>query len=246
MFIWLLNSSFIPKMDLSLSWQSDDSDVVSPGSSLIKGPLKTRHFTSFFSSSSSSRLFRSGSPRCVTSRKQQPSSGPVRMSPSTAPFLTSTWCTTSKSDAVPSRPFKFTTNGTKWWWNQVFINDKKPFFWCAGASHLRPECQSCLNGSVYLREKGITWPSLSLQKITLRSKTPDITISCCFRGFRPDFYTLYLDEPDSAGHRYGPASSQVSRSLMSEAGWWLCERRSESEPEKKFILDKICHWNPLK
>ncbi|KAL7388221.1 hypothetical protein ABVT39_009383 [Epinephelus coioides] len=26
---------------------------------------------------------------------------------------------------------------------------------------------------------------------------------------RPDFYTLYLDEPDSSGHRYGPTSSQV-------------------------------------
>ncbi|XP_061842662.2 ectonucleotide pyrophosphatase/phosphodiesterase family member 1 [Nerophis lumbriciformis] len=30
---------------------------------------------------------------------------------------------------------------------------------------------------------------------------------------RPDFYTLYLEEPDSAGHRYGPASSQVVDAL---------------------------------
>ncbi|KAM8832977.1 ectonucleotide pyrophosphatase/phosphodiesterase family member 1 [Spinachia spinachia] len=33
------------------------------------------------------------------------------------------------------------------------------------------------------------------------------------QGERPDFYTLYLDEPDSSGHRYGPASSQVLRAL---------------------------------
>uniref|UniRef100_A0A8C5NA63 Ectonucleotide pyrophosphatase/phosphodiesterase family member 1-like n=1 Tax=Gouania willdenowi TaxID=441366 RepID=A0A8C5NA63_GOUWI len=30
---------------------------------------------------------------------------------------------------------------------------------------------------------------------------------------RPDFYTLYLDEPDSSGHRYGPGSSQVIQAL---------------------------------
>ncbi|XP_070704848.1 ectonucleotide pyrophosphatase/phosphodiesterase family member 1 [Pempheris klunzingeri] len=30
---------------------------------------------------------------------------------------------------------------------------------------------------------------------------------------RPDFYTLYLDEPDSSGHRYGPKSSQVIQAL---------------------------------
>uniref|UniRef100_A0A8C9WTC9 Ectonucleotide pyrophosphatase/phosphodiesterase 1 n=1 Tax=Sander lucioperca TaxID=283035 RepID=A0A8C9WTC9_SANLU len=33
------------------------------------------------------------------------------------------------------------------------------------------------------------------------------------QGERPDFYTLYLDEPDSSGHRYGPASSQVVQAL---------------------------------
>uniref|UniRef100_A0A3B5KWE8 Ectonucleotide pyrophosphatase/phosphodiesterase 1 n=1 Tax=Xiphophorus couchianus TaxID=32473 RepID=A0A3B5KWE8_9TELE len=30
---------------------------------------------------------------------------------------------------------------------------------------------------------------------------------------RPDFYTLYLDEPDSTGHAYGPKSSQVIAAL---------------------------------
>ncbi|XP_074541875.1 ectonucleotide pyrophosphatase/phosphodiesterase family member 1 [Halichoeres trimaculatus] len=30
---------------------------------------------------------------------------------------------------------------------------------------------------------------------------------------RPDFYTLYLEEPDSSGHRYGPASPQVVEAL---------------------------------
>ncbi|XP_054474518.1 ectonucleotide pyrophosphatase/phosphodiesterase family member 1 [Anoplopoma fimbria] len=34
------------------------------------------------------------------------------------------------------------------------------------------------------------------------------------QGERPDLYTLYLSEPDSAGHRYGPASSQVLQALI--------------------------------
>lgn len=33
------------------------------------------------------------------------------------------------------------------------------------------------------------------------------------QGERPDFYTLYLDEPDQSGHRYGPASTQVVQAL---------------------------------
>ncbi|XP_040919998.1 ectonucleotide pyrophosphatase/phosphodiesterase family member 1 [Toxotes jaculatrix] len=33
------------------------------------------------------------------------------------------------------------------------------------------------------------------------------------QGQRPDFYTLYMDEPDSSGHRYGPASKQVISAL---------------------------------
>ncbi|XP_072219029.1 ectonucleotide pyrophosphatase/phosphodiesterase family member 1 [Leuresthes tenuis] len=32
-------------------------------------------------------------------------------------------------------------------------------------------------------------------------------------GERPDFYTLYLDEPDTSGHYYGPGSRQVVDSL---------------------------------
>ncbi|XP_044025962.1 ectonucleotide pyrophosphatase/phosphodiesterase family member 1 isoform X2 [Siniperca chuatsi] len=33
------------------------------------------------------------------------------------------------------------------------------------------------------------------------------------QGARPDFYTLYLDEPDSSGHRHGPASREVILAL---------------------------------
>ncbi|XP_077077187.1 ectonucleotide pyrophosphatase/phosphodiesterase family member 1 [Siphateles boraxobius] len=33
-------------------------------------------------------------------------------------------------------------------------------------------------------------------------------------GERPDFYTLYFEEPDAAGHRYGPMSSQVIEALL--------------------------------
>lgn len=40
-----------------------------------------------------------------------------------------------------------------------------------------------------------------------------LIITFCLWHFRPDFYTLYLEEPDSSGHVYGPASSEVSHSL---------------------------------
>ncbi|XP_051951428.1 ectonucleotide pyrophosphatase/phosphodiesterase family member 1-like [Xyrauchen texanus] len=33
-------------------------------------------------------------------------------------------------------------------------------------------------------------------------------------GKRPDFYTLYFEEPDSSGHRFGPMSSQVIEALL--------------------------------
>ncbi|XP_076024091.1 ectonucleotide pyrophosphatase/phosphodiesterase family member 1 [Genypterus blacodes] len=33
-------------------------------------------------------------------------------------------------------------------------------------------------------------------------------------GQRPDFYTLYLDEPDASGHRHGPTSSRVIQALQ--------------------------------
>ncbi|XP_062858035.1 ectonucleotide pyrophosphatase/phosphodiesterase family member 1 [Trichomycterus rosablanca] len=34
------------------------------------------------------------------------------------------------------------------------------------------------------------------------------------QGERPNFYTLYLEQPDKAGHIYGPGSSQVIEALM--------------------------------
>lgn len=30
---------------------------------------------------------------------------------------------------------------------------------------------------------------------------------------RPDFYTLYIEEPDSSGHSFGPVSGGVSKTL---------------------------------
>ncbi|RXN30757.1 ectonucleotide pyrophosphatase phosphodiesterase family member 1 [Labeo rohita] len=33
-------------------------------------------------------------------------------------------------------------------------------------------------------------------------------------GKRPDFYTLYFEEPDASGHRYGPMSNQVLEALL--------------------------------
>ena len=37
---------------------------------------------------------------------------------------------------------------------------------------------------------------------------------------RPDFYTIYLEEPDTAGHRYGPESPEVSYSLNLHLSHW--------------------------
>uniref|UniRef100_A0A4W6EU68 Ectonucleotide pyrophosphatase/phosphodiesterase 1 n=1 Tax=Lates calcarifer TaxID=8187 RepID=A0A4W6EU68_LATCA len=45
-------------------------------------------------------------------------------------------------------------------------------------------------------------------------KSMNTTLDCCLCNFRPDFFTLYLDEPDTSGHRYGPASSQVVSALQ--------------------------------
>ena len=39
------------------------------------------------------------------------------------------------------------------------------------------------------------------------------TMSLLF-SLRPDFITLYFNEPDSAGHRYGPDSTPVTTSIL--------------------------------
>uniref|UniRef100_A0A3B4YP56 Ectonucleotide pyrophosphatase/phosphodiesterase 1 n=1 Tax=Seriola lalandi dorsalis TaxID=1841481 RepID=A0A3B4YP56_SERLL len=49
--------------------------------------------------------------------------------------------------------------------------------------------------------------------VSHNQKVLNITLNCSLCDFRPDFYTLYLDEPDSAGHRYGPGSKQVVLAL---------------------------------
>uniref|UniRef100_A0A672M0S1 SMB domain-containing protein n=1 Tax=Sinocyclocheilus grahami TaxID=75366 RepID=A0A672M0S1_SINGR len=45
------------------------------------------------------------------------------------------------------------------------------------------------------------------------------------KGERPEFYTLYFEEPDVAGHRYGPMSSQYMNCLgelfLKHCGIWL-------------------------
>lgn len=104
------------------------------------------------------------------------------------------------------------------WCVDVFINYMVPFR-CTGAFHFRTECRQCLNGSVYLREKGIMfyfffrYHHYKEHVVSHLQKSMNTTLDCCLCNFRPDFFTLYLDEPDTSGHRYGPASSQVSHSL---------------------------------
>ncbi|XP_061560793.1 ectonucleotide pyrophosphatase/phosphodiesterase family member 1 [Phycodurus eques] len=56
-------------------------------------------------------------------------------------------------------------------------------------------------------------------KVYNRSTTFEARVSTLFewldlpQGKRPDFYTLYLEEPDASGHYYGPGSSQVVEAL---------------------------------
>lgn len=59
--------------------------------------------------------------------------------------------------------------------------------------------------------------SMGFITVTGMCRAPGRHGSCCC-CFRPDFYTLYLEEPDSSGHRHGPASSEVRRSLRSFQG----------------------------
>nr|XP_061806748.1 ectonucleotide pyrophosphatase/phosphodiesterase family member 1 [Nerophis lumbriciformis] len=53
-----------------------------------------------------------------------------------------------------------------------------------------------------------------------RSIPYEIRVSTLFdwldlrEGERPDFYTLYLEEPDASGHRYGPESNEIVEALI--------------------------------
>ena len=38
---------------------------------------------------------------------------------------------------------------------------------------------------------------------------------------RPSFITLYFNEPDKSGHRYGPNSTQVSSAACSPQAWLI-------------------------
>lgn len=72
----------------------------------------------------------------------------------------------------------------------------------------------------------------------------NVSPNCCVCYFRPDFYTLYLEEPDSSGHRYGPASRQVSRSLNTNPliVQWLLNTQKNLRPDREgkvFILGKM-------
>lgn len=68
------------------------------------------------------------------------------------------------------------------------------------------------------------------------------TFTCGVYDFRPDFYTLYMDEPDTSGHYYGPGSPQVSYSLNitpTTFSWFLNEKYHDllySETSERFGL----------
>lgn len=59
---------------------------------------------------------------------------------------------------------------------------------------------------------------------------------------RPDFYTLYLEEPDSSGHRYGPMSSQVRPSVTSEQLnmlYWITGNKQTTHIQKHISIYSI-------
>lgn len=104
-----------------------------------------------------------------------------------------------------------------------------------GASTSRRGCRRCSSGSVYLRIRGEAAPRVSF--VGAR-RARSLTSHAClfsFQHLRPDFYTLYLEEPDSSGHRYGPASQQVSRRLNLKENI-----RSDGAGTKGSLLTKGC------
>lgn len=103
-----------------------------------------------------------------------------------------------------------------------------------GASTSRRGCRRCSSGSVYLRIRGEAAPRVSVGARRARSLTSHARLFS-FQHLRPDFYTLYLEEPDSSGHRYGPASQQVSRRLNLKENI-----RSDGEGTKGSLLTKGC------
>ncbi|KAH0622305.1 hypothetical protein JD844_024492 [Phrynosoma platyrhinos] len=75
------------------------------------------------------------------------------------------------------------------------------FFWPASDVDVNgtfPNFYRIYNGSVPFEERVVTF--LSWLQLTEKQK--------------PHFYTLYLEEPDSSGHRYGPGSSEVILALQ--------------------------------
>lgn len=164
----------------------------------------------------SSPLLRSGSLPYVTNWKQEPSSGPAQMWPSMAPSQTYTSYMTSKSGSIKLHTAHvYSLQGAQYSGHIDAFRNNMVTSWCTGALHSRRECRRCLNGWVYLREKGITCSSLLSQTcdvVSRHQQTLSIPPNCRLCHFRPDFYTLYLEEPDSSGHRYGPASNEVSHS----------------------------------
>uniref|UniRef100_A0A672M9R0 SMB domain-containing protein n=1 Tax=Sinocyclocheilus grahami TaxID=75366 RepID=A0A672M9R0_SINGR len=66
------------------------------------------------------------------------------------------------------------------------------------------------------------WPG---SDVKVNGRYPDFWITVYILCFRPEFYTLYFEEPDVAGHRYGPMSSQYMNCLgelfLKHCGIWL-------------------------
>lgn len=105
----------------------------------------------------------------------------------------------------------------------------------AGAFPSRTECRRSSTGSVCLKTKGKP-PHCHAGR---RRRKGHHGSRC---PFRPDFYTLYLEEPDSSGHRYGPASIEVRPSLRINPGGF---RTAVCRGERSFCCHgdrKRGHW----
>lgn len=128
----------------------------------------------FFFPLLSSPLLRSGSLPYVTNWKQEPSSGPAQMQPSMAPSQTYTRYMTSKSGSIKLHTAHvYSLQVAQYSGHIDAFRNNMVTSWCTGALHSRRECRRCLNGWVYLREKGITCSSLLLQTWCCESPSTD-------------------------------------------------------------------------
>lgn len=80
---------------------------------------------------------------------------------------------------------------------------------------LRRECWRCWSGCSCLMTRGWLFTYFHVSSMDSNLQTSLVWWMPRFPPSRPDFYTLYLEEPDKSGHSYGPDSGGVSSPQIS-------------------------------